>query len=52
MNNYKIKNITENTLLNSENQQEKQLELTIESIEKTDKIQFIGAGALKVTVSV
>ena len=55
MNNCKIKDITEQNVLISENKQEKQLEVTFETDEKTDKIKFScqsGQGDLKVSVPV
>jgi len=52
LSNCKIKNITENSISNSEDRFEKEFELTFETSDKTDKIQLSGVGAVKVTVSV
>ena len=50
--NYRIKNISENNIINSENKQDKQVELTFEAFDRTEKIQLSGEGALKVSTPV
>lgn len=52
LNNYRIKNISENSISNSNNELEKQIELIFEASGKTDKIQLTGTGALKVSAPV
>ncbi len=52
MNNYTIKDINEKVLSVSENETNKEYELTFETPDKTDKIQLSGQGSIKVSVSV
>ncbi|HSA07348.1 MAG TPA: hypothetical protein P5556_09230 [Candidatus Gastranaerophilales bacterium] len=52
MNSCKIKNIIENSISNSTDKLEKQIEIMFVTSDKTDKIQLSGQGAVKVTVAV
>lgn len=52
MNNNTIKNISERSIVNRQDNQQNQIELVFETDSKTEKIQFSGNGALKVSAPI